>query len=93
MAEEHLWSSRPRGPGPWCCEAPAGFATIPRMRTIVLVLGALFLLPLSAFAATDVSGKWNARVDLGGQGGTPTFTLKQDGEKLSGKYIGCAGRR
>ena len=66
------------------------------MRKIVLlvsslVLAALFLLPARVFAAIDVSGKWNARVDLGGQGGTPTFILKQDGEKLSGKYTGALG--
>lgn len=61
------------------------------MRTIVLVLAALLLVPPSAFAAIDVTGKWNARVDLGGQGGTPTFTLKQDGEKLSGTYNGALG--
>jgi hypothetical protein len=66
------------------------------MRKIVLavsglLVAALFLPPTGVFAAVDVSGKWNARVDLGGQGGTPTFTLKQDGEKLSGKYSGALG--
>ena len=61
------------------------------MRTIVLFLAVLFMLPVSALAAVDVSGKWNARVDLGSQGGTPTFTLKQDGEKLTGKYSGALG--
>lgn len=61
------------------------------MRTIVLILAALLLLPPLVFAAIDVSGKWNARVDLGGQGGTPNFTLKQDGKKLSGRYSGALG--
>jgi hypothetical protein len=61
------------------------------MRTIPLVLAALFLLPPAAFAAIDVTGKWNARVDLGGQGGSPTFTFKQDGEKLTGSYSGALG--
>jgi autotransporter translocation and assembly factor TamB len=61
------------------------------MRTIMLFLAALFLLPSSVFAAINVSGTWNARVDLGGQGGTPTFVLKQDGEKLTGKYNGALG--
>ena len=44
-----------------------------------------------AFAA-DVTGTWNATVDLGGgQGGTPSFVLKQDGDKLSGTYSGALG--
>jgi len=30
-------------------------------------------------------------VDLGGQGGSPTFVLKQDGEKLTGTYSGALG--
>jgi len=75
----------------YACEPPLGLATIPRMRKIVLLFAVLFLLPAVVFAAVDVSGKWNARVDLGGQGGTPTFVLKQDGEKLTGKYTGALG--
>ncbi len=43
-----------------------------------------------AFAA-DVTGTWNAKVDLGGQGGSPTFVLKQDGDKLTGTYSGALG--
>jgi hypothetical protein len=34
----------------------------------------------------DVSGAWAIVIDLGGQTGTPTVTLKQDGEKLTGTY-------
>ena len=34
----------------------------------------------------DVSGAWAMQIDLGGNTGTPTVTLKQDGEKLSGTY-------
>ena len=41
--------------------------------------------------AADVTGTWNATVDLGGQGGTPTFVLKQDGDKLTGTYSGALG--
>lgn len=50
----------------------------------------LIFLTTALFAA-DVTGTWNAKVDLGGQGGTPTFVLKQDGEKLSGTYSGALG--
>lgn len=39
----------------------------------------------------DATGTWKMEVDLGGQGGSPTFILKQDGEKLSGKYKGQLG--
>ncbi len=45
---------------------------------------------LAAYAA-NVTGTWNATVDLGGQGGSPTFVLKQDGEKLTGTYTGALG--
>ena len=34
----------------------------------------------------DVSGAWAIQLDIGGQTATPTVTLKQDGEKLSGTY-------
>ena len=50
----------------------------------------LLLLPVIALAA-DVSGKWECQVDLGGQGGSPTFTFQQAGEKLTGKYAGALG--
>ena len=34
----------------------------------------------------DVTGVWAMLIDLGGNTGTPTVTLKQDGEKLTGTY-------
>lgn len=39
----------------------------------------------------DVSGTWDVEIELGGQSGSPVFTLKQEGEKLSGKYKGQFG--
>jgi hypothetical protein len=39
----------------------------------------------------DVTGTWTFEVDLGGNQGTPTFTFKQAGEKLTGKYQGQFG--
>jgi len=45
----------------------------------------------SADDKVDVTGTWAVEVDLGGQQGTPTFTFKQDGEKLTGKYKGQFG--
>ena len=50
----------------------------------------LFLLPL-VLKAADVTGKWEFKVDLGGQGGSPTFTFEQKGEKLTGRYQGTLG--
>jgi len=41
----------------------------------------------------DVTGKWKAKVDVGGQTGEPTFTLKQDGDKITGKYEGLLGEQ
>ena len=36
--------------------------------------------------ATDVTGKWLLEVQTSAGGGTPTLTLKQDGQKLTGHY-------
>ncbi len=60
------------------------------MRKAPRILATVVLLTASLFAA-DVSGTWNAKVDLNGQGGTPTFVLKQDGDKLTGTYSGALG--
>jgi hypothetical protein len=51
----------------------------------------LFLL-MAAFAlAADVTGKWRFQVETDAGSGSPTFVLKQDGEKLSGAYSGQLG--
>lgn len=56
-----------------------------------LVLPALLFLASTAFAI-DLTGTWNAQVELStGQSGAPTFTLKQDGDKLTGTYSGALG--
>jgi hypothetical protein len=39
----------------------------------------------------DVTGTWTFQVDTTAGGGTPTFTFKQDGEKLTGHYSGQLG--
>jgi autotransporter translocation and assembly factor TamB len=57
----------------------------------ILLLGALLALPLLAHAATDITGTWQVKVDLSGQSGAPTFVLKQDADKLTGKYSGAFG--
>jgi hypothetical protein len=43
--------------------------------------------PAAAQEAVDVTGTWALQIDLGGgQGGAPSVTLKQEGEKLTGTY-------
>ena len=44
-----------------------------------------------AAAAVDVTGKWAFTVDTDAGSGTPNFTFKQDGEKLTGHYSGQLG--
>lgn len=45
----------------------------------------------SAADKTDVSGVWNFQVETPAGSGTPTFTFKQEGEKLTGQYKGAFG--
>jgi len=50
--------------------------------------------PAPAAAAadkTDVSGAWAFQVETPAGSGTPTFTFKQEGEKLTGQYKGAFG--
>jgi hypothetical protein len=42
-------------------------------------------------ARLDVTGTWAFQVETSGGSGTPTMTLKQDGEKLTGHYSGQLG--
>jgi hypothetical protein len=57
----------------------------------LILLAAVISLPARAVAGgqdkpADVAGTWNLTVDFGGQTGTPSVTLKQDGETLTGTY-------
>ena len=65
------------------------------MTTGVDVKQMLIVLCVAAFASTalagqgarvDVTGKWQFTVQTDAGTGTPTVTLKQDGEKLTGHY-------
>ena len=47
---------------------------------------------VSASAGADVSGAWLFTVDTGAGSGQPTFTFKQDGQKLTGTYSGAFGQ-
>jgi len=59
----------------------------------VLVLAAVVAIPALGLTGSalqdkpaDVAGTWAITVEIGGNTGTPTVTLKQDGEKLTGTY-------
>jgi hypothetical protein len=56
----------------------------------VVILSGTFL-AVGVLAATDISGTWDATVQTSAGNGTPTFVLKQDGDKLTGTYTGTLG--
>ncbi len=60
-----------------------------------LMLAILFGLNLSfgGFPAqtANVTGTWDFQVETGQGSGTPVFTFKQEGEKLTGDYKGTFG--
>lgn len=59
-----------------------------RIATFTCLLG---MVSLSIVLAGDVSGTWAIEFQTPGGKGHPTATLKQDGEKLSGRYAGKFG--
>ena len=60
------------------------------MKKASAIFAIIVLMAVALFAA-DLTGTWNAEVNLGDQKGSPTFVLKQDGEKLTGTYSGALG--
>jgi hypothetical protein len=62
-----------------------------RFSLIVTILAAWSTTFAWAQARTDVTGKWLFTVETSAGGGTPTITLKQDGDKLTGHYTGQLG--
>jgi len=61
----------------------------------IVTAAAVALSAVSAFAGqaakVDVTGKWMFNVETAAGSGTPTITLKQEGEKLTGHYSGQLG--
>jgi hypothetical protein len=53
---------------------------------VLIALGAAPDIRAAQAGKVDVSGTWNFDVQTDAGGGTPTVTLKQDGEKLTGHY-------
>lgn len=60
-------------------------------RAAAAALFVMFTAVAGAQEKVDLTGKWLFNVQTDAGGGTPTFTLKQDGDKLTGKYVGQFG--
>jgi hypothetical protein len=67
------------------------------MRDVIRVAGIVFavvMLSTIAFAQAakvDLTGNWVFTVETSAGSGTPTITLKQDGDKVTGHYSGQLG--
>jgi hypothetical protein len=61
------------------------------IRRAAIVVAALVMTARLGAQATNVTGEWLFNVQTDQGGGTPTITFKQDGEKLTGKYVGQLG--
>ena len=64
------------------------------IRTAAIAAVAMMITMPPANAQADkvnVTGKWLFNVETGAGSGTPTMTFTQDGEKLTGKYVGQLG--
>ena len=68
-----------------------------KMHGRIAAVGAIVMLVLAlspvgaAQAKVDVTGKCAFNVETSAGAGAPTFTFKQDGEKLTGHYAGTFG--
>ena len=62
-----------------------------RLTAVFVVLFGAAILHAGQAAKVDVAGKWAFNVETSAGSGTPTITLKQDGEKLTGHYSGQLG--
>ena len=65
--------------------------TYGRIAAVVMMVAAMSAVRGAAQATVDVTGKWAFSVETSAGAGAPTFTFKQDGEKLTGHYAGTFG--
>jgi len=65
--------------------------TMMRWSVTAIAAMAIGAISLAAQAKVDLTGKWAFAVQTDAGSGTPTVTLKQDGEKLTGHYTGQLG--
>ncbi len=62
------------------------FVVMVAVGTVLSASGALPLVASAQGDKVDLTGKWTFTVQTEAGSGTPTVTLKQDGEKLTGHY-------
>src|SRR5260370_30566412 len=58
---------------------------------LLLAVAPLATASVKAAEKVDVTGRWLFEVETDQGSGSPTFTFKQDGEKLTGTYKGAFG--
>lgn len=66
--------------GDWAANRPGGVAITAQHGPATIVAG-----------SNDVTGEWEFQVETAQGSGSPTFTFKQEGEKLTGHYKGLFG--
>ena len=64
---------------------------IRRMLAVLIVLATATISADAQKPKFDVSGAWAFEVQTDQGAGSPTITFKQDGEKLTGHYVGTFG--
>jgi hypothetical protein len=62
-----------------------------RCAAATAVLAFVSIVAAAQAAKVDLTGKWTFNVQTDAGSGTPTMTIKQDGEKLTGHYSGQLG--
>jgi opacity protein-like surface antigen len=62
-------------------------------RRFLIAAAALAAFAAPSFAAdANVTGKWTMQVETQAGAGSPTFDLKQEGDKVTGQYAGALGQ-
>src|SRR6266481_2921359 len=62
-----------------------------RQAALFVVICSLAVAAYAAQSKIDVTGAWAFDVQTDAGTGSPTMTFKQDGEKLTGHYVGTFG--
>jgi hypothetical protein len=62
-----------------------------RLTALASVMFAFAVVSFAQSSKVDLTGKWLFTVETSAGPGTPSITLKQDGEKLTGHYSGQLG--
>jgi hypothetical protein len=62
-----------------------------RLVMVAAAVAAMSAISVAQGDKVDMTGKWTFQVQTDAGTGSPTFTIKQEGEKLSGHYVGTLG--